>query len=52
MVDIDKEQVTWKTYPEFQFIEVNQFGEVRTKDRWVLGKNGNKRLIKGYVLKQ
>lgn len=51
MVDKDKEQVIWKTYPDYPFIEVNQFGEVRTKDRYVPSRGG-KRLIKGHVLKQ
>lgn len=45
------EKPVWKTYPEFPFVEVNQFGEVRTKDHYVRGKNRSKRLIKGRVLK-
>ncbi|AIS73874.1 HNH endonuclease [Lactobacillus phage Ldl1] len=49
---INTEKTIWKTYPEFPFVEVNQFGEVRTKDHYVRGKNGSKRLIKGRVLKQ
>ena len=44
--------ITWKTYQRYPFIEVNQFGEIRMKDRCVSGKNGRKRLYKGYVLKQ
>lgn len=47
-----KEEVVWKTYPEFPFIEVSQFGDVRTKDRYVKCKDGSKRLIKGRILKQ
>lgn len=52
MVDKETEKVVWKTYPEFPFIETNQFGEIRAKDRWVTCKNGSKRVIKGRVLKQ
>ena len=51
MVDKEKDQEVWKTYPDYLFIEVNQFGEVRTKDRYVPSRGG-KRLIKGHVLKQ
>ncbi|AXH75738.1 MAG: HNH endonuclease [Bacteriophage sp.] len=47
-----KQKEVWKTYPEYPFIEANQFGEIRTKDRFVEYKNGSKRLIKGRVLKQ
>lgn len=47
-----KEQAIWKQYPEYPFIEVNQFGEVRTRDRYVPSKNGSKRLVKGHVLNQ
>lgn len=52
MIDIEKEQEIWKTYPEFPFIEANQFGEIRMKDRYVPCRNGGKRLVKGHVLKQ
>lgn len=48
----EEEKVIWKIYPEFDFIEVNQFGEIRTKDRIVRGKDGNKYHIKGRVLTQ
>lgn len=44
--------ITWKTYQRYPFIEANQFGEIRMKDRYVSGKNGRKRLYKGHVLKQ
>ena len=47
-----EEKVIWKTYPEFPFIEANQFGEVRAKYRTVIGKNGRKYHYKGYILKQ
>lgn len=49
---IYKEKAVWKTYPEFPFIEVSQFGDVRTKDRYVKCKDGKKRLIKSRELKQ
>lgn len=52
MIDKETEEVVWKVYPEFPFIEANQFGEIRTIDRWVTCKNGRKRLIKGRILKQ
>lgn len=42
-----REQEVWKQYPEFDFIEVSNLGRVRTKDRYVLGRNGSERLIKG-----
>lgn len=47
-----KQQAIWKQYPDYPFIEANQFGEIRTKDRYVSCRNGGKRLIKGCVLKQ
>lgn len=46
------EQAIWKPYPEIPFIEANQFGEIRTKDRYVLNGKNSKRLVKGHVLKQ
>lgn len=48
----EKEQVIWKQYPEFNFIEVNYFGEVRTVNRTVTCKNGRKIFVKGRALKQ
>lgn len=47
-----KQAVIWKSYPDYPFIKVNQFGEVRTVDRVVVGKSGKKYHIKGCVLKQ
>lgn len=47
-----EEQAIWKPYPEFPFIEANQFGEIRTRDRIAKGKDGKKYHIKGRVLKQ
>ena len=53
MTDTVREQdIIWKTYPEFDFIEANQFGEVRTKDRHVTRGDGRKQFIKGRILKQ
>lgn len=52
MFDKEKEKAVWKIYPEFPFIEANQFGEVRTTDRLVTCKNGRKMFVKGHVLKQ
>ena len=47
-----EEKIIWKPYPDYPFIEANQFGEVRTRDRVVPVKGGSKRLVKGRVLKQ
>lgn len=49
---MSEEEVVWKTYPEYPFIEANQFGEVRAKDRIVIGKDGRKYHYKDYILKQ
>lgn len=49
---VDKEEAVWKTYPEIDFLQANQFGEVRTIDRTITDKNGSKRRVKGRVLKQ
>lgn len=43
----------WRTYPEFEWIQGNNYGEVRTIDRWGPTSRGNgKRLVKGQILKQ
>lgn len=47
-----KEQPIWKPYPDYPFIEANQFGEIRTKDRVIVRKDGKKYPVKGRVLKQ
>lgn len=52
MFQTTEEDVVWRPYPKYPFIEANQYGQVRTKDRYVRGTNGSKRLIKGRVLKQ
>lgn len=49
---VEKEAVVWRQYPEYPFIEVSQFGQIRTKDRYITDKNGKKRLIRGRILKQ
>lgn len=48
----NEEQEVWKTYPEFDFIEVSNLGNVRTKDRIVTRSNGVKYRARGQVLKQ
>lgn len=52
MTNTTEQAVVWKQYPKYPFIEANQFGEIRTVDRYVTRKDGSKRLIKGHVLKQ
>jgi len=46
----DKKEI-WRTYPEFNFIQGSNLGQVRTIDRWVMcGKH--EQFVKGRVLKQ
>lgn len=45
------EQEVWKTYPKIPFIQASNLGRVRTKDRYVKTKNGQ-RFVKGRILKQ
>ncbi|AIS73901.1 HNH endonuclease [Lactobacillus phage Ldl1] len=52
MIDIEKEQEIWKTYPDYPFIEVSNLGRVRTVDRIATDRNGKKYHIKGRILKQ
>lgn len=42
----------WKAYPEYPFIQVNRFGEIRAVDRYVSDGKGGKRFVKGHALKQ
>lgn len=42
----------WKVYPEFPWVEVSPFGDVRTRDRWVPYRGKGKLFIKGRILKQ
>lgn len=51
MTDI-KERVVWKTYPGIDFLQANQYGEVRTIDHYTEGKDGRKCFVRGHVLKQ
>ena len=46
-----KQKTIWKTYPGIPFLQANQFGEIRTIDRYVETKRGT-RFIKGRILKQ
>lgn len=50
---VDKtEEVVWRTYPGIDFLQANQFGEIRTVDHYTTYKDGRRGLIKGHVLKQ
>lgn len=49
---VRKQDSVWKSHPKYLFIEANQFGDIRIKDRYVPSKNGSKRLVKGHILKQ
>ena len=49
----DKEEdVVWKTYPGIDFLQANQYGEVRTLDHYTVRKDGRKQFVKGHILKQ
>lgn len=48
----NKDQAIWKTYPDYPFLQANQFGEIKTVDRYVSVRGGGKRLIRGRILKQ
>lgn len=52
MSNLEKEKAVWKTYPGIDFLQANQFGEVRTIDHYTEGKDRKRRFIKGHVLKQ
>lgn len=49
---LNEEQEIWRTYLEFDFIEVSNLGRIRTKDHYVAGKDRKRRLIKGHILNQ
>lgn len=51
MADKDKNIVS-KTYPGIDFLQANQFGEVRTLDHYATRKDGKRYFVKGHVLKQ
>lgn len=40
MTNINVQTVVWKQHPDYPFIECNQFGQVRTVDRYVETKRG------------
>lgn len=42
----------WKTYPEFDFIQGSNLGNIRTIDRYVTYKNGVRHFYKGHILPQ
>ena len=52
MLDEKEEETVWRTYPGIDFLQANQFGEIRVIDRYVTYKNGVKHFYKGHVLKQ
>lgn len=52
MTNEAREQEIWKVYSKYPWIEASNLGRVRTKDRYVTGKNGSKRFVKGRILKQ
>lgn len=52
MTSTKKQNVVWRTYPDYPFIQANQFGEIRTKERYLTNKNGVKRHYKEHFLKQ
>ena len=49
---MDNTEEIWKTYPEFDFIEASNLGRVRTKDHYVMRKDGREQFVKGHILKQ
>lgn len=42
----------WRTYPEIDFIQGSNLGNVRTVDRTVMKNNGRRNQVKGQILKQ
>ena len=52
MTNTENKNVVWKTYPDYPFVQANQFGEVRTIDHYTEGKDGRRYFVKGHVLKQ
>lgn len=49
---MDNTEEVWKTYPEYDFIEASNLGRIRSKDRYIMRKDGKKYHAKGYILKQ
>lgn len=52
MSNTKKKDVIWKTYPGIDFLQANQFGEIRIVDHYVTRKNGRRCFVKGHILKQ
>lgn len=48
----NEEKPIWKSYPDYPFLQANQFGEVRTIDRFETRSDGGKKFVKGRVLRQ
>lgn len=51
-MDIKKGKEVWQTHPRFTFIQASNLGRVRTIDRWVTRKDGQRRFYHGVILKQ
>ena len=49
---MDNTEEVWKTYPEYDFIEASNLGRIRSKDHYIMRKDGKKYHAKGHVLKQ
>ena len=52
MTNTKEQTVVWKQYPDYPFIEANQYGEIRTVDHYVTRSDGRKQFFKGHILKQ
>lgn len=52
MVDKAKQEEIWRTYPEYDFIEVSNLGRIRIKDRMVTRSSKGDFYVKGRILKQ
>lgn len=52
MTNTKEQDVIWRSYPDYPFVQANEFGEIRTIDHYITYKDGRKRLVKGHVLKQ
>lgn len=48
----NEEKPLWKTHPDYPFLQANQFGEIRTVDRIETCSDGEKKFVKGRVLRQ
>lgn len=52
MTNTKEQAAVWKQYPDYPFIEANQYGDVRTTDHYVTRSDGRKQFVKGRILKQ